>query len=87
MPGIEQIYLLDGPPQADWLSPHSYDELIATAEPFHRDIMEVDENALAELFYTSGTSDVPLLGLTIGDLLVYHEIRGNVEDSRRVTGT
>src|SRR6185503_10605322 len=43
----------------DWLSPHSYDELIATAAPHHRDVMEVDENALAELFYTSGTSDVP----------------------------
>ena len=34
-------------------------QLIATAEPLHRDIMEVDENALAELFYTSGTSDSP----------------------------
>ena len=59
VPGIERIYLLDGVPQADWLSPHSYDELIATAAPFHRDVMEVDENALAELFYTSGTSDAP----------------------------
>ena len=59
VPGIERIYLLDGAPQADWLSPHSYDELIATAGPFHRDVMEVDENALAELFYTSGTSDAP----------------------------
>jgi fatty-acyl-CoA synthase len=59
VPGLERIYLLDSPPQADWVSPLSYDELIATAEPFHRDIMEVDENALAELFYTSGTSDAP----------------------------
>ncbi len=59
VPGIERIYLLDGAPQADWLSPHSYEELIATAAPFHRDLMEVDENALAELFYTSGTSDAP----------------------------
>ena len=30
VPGIERIYLLDGAPQADWLSPHTYDELIAT---------------------------------------------------------
>ena len=59
VPGIERIYLLDGAPQADWLSPHSYEELIATAAPHHRELMDVDENALAELFYTSGTSDVP----------------------------
>ena len=59
VPGIERIYLLDGAPQADWLSPQSYDELIATAAPHHRNLMDVDENALAELFYTSGTSDAP----------------------------
>jgi fatty-acyl-CoA synthase len=59
VPGIEQIYLLDGTPQAPWLSPHTYDELVATAAPFHRELMDVDENALAELFYTSGTSDAP----------------------------
>src|SRR6476661_6366400 len=59
VPGIERIYLLDGARQADWLSPHGYDELIAAAGPFHRDVMDVDENALAELFYTSGTSDAP----------------------------
>lgn len=59
VPGIERIYLLDGAPQADWLSPHGYEELIADAAPHQRDVMEVDENAVAELFYTSGTSDVP----------------------------
>src|SRR5688572_6060185 len=58
-PGIARMYLLDGAPQADWLSPHIYDELIADAAPHRRDVMEVDENAVAELFYTSGTSDVP----------------------------
>jgi fatty-acyl-CoA synthase len=59
VPGIERIYLLDGAPEADWLSPHGYEDLIATAAPHHRDLMAVDENALAELFYTSGTSDAP----------------------------
>ena len=57
--GIERTYLLDGAPPADWLSPHSYEDLVAAAAPHHRDVMEVDENALAELFYTSGTSDAP----------------------------
>ncbi len=59
VPGIERVYLLDGEPRADWLSPQTYEQLIATAAPFHRDLMAVDENALAELFYTSGTSDAP----------------------------
>jgi fatty-acyl-CoA synthase len=59
VPGIERIYLLDGAPQADFLAPHSYEELIAAAAPHHREVMDVDENALAELFYTSGTSDTP----------------------------
>ena len=51
--------LSTGAPQADWLSPRGYEQLIADAAPFHRDLMAVDENALAELFYTSGTSDAP----------------------------
>ena len=59
VPGIERIYLLDGAPQADWQAPHTYEQLIAAAAPFQRDLMDVDENALAELFYTSGTSDAP----------------------------
>jgi fatty-acyl-CoA synthase len=59
VPGLECIYVLDGTPQADWLSPHSYEDLIAAAAPHQRDVMTVDENAVAELFYTSGTSDSP----------------------------
>jgi fatty-acyl-CoA synthase len=59
VPGIERVYLLDDEPQADWLSPRSYEQLVASATPLHRDVMDVDENAVAELFYTSGTSDAP----------------------------
>ena len=59
VPGIERTYLLDSEPQADWLSPHTYDDLIRTAAPAYCDLMDVDENAVAELFYTSGTSDAP----------------------------
>ena len=59
VPGLERIYLLDDQPHADWLSPQTYDQLIASVPPFCRDVMSVDENAVAELFYTSGTSDAP----------------------------
>src|SRR5579863_756789 len=56
---IESFYLLDGAPQADWLSPKNYDELVAAASPYQTDIMAVDENAVSEIFYTSGTSANP----------------------------
>src|SRR6476646_180610 len=56
---VESFYLLDGAPQADWLAPKNYDELLAAASPYCTDIMQVDENAVAELFYTSGTSANP----------------------------
>lgn len=59
VPAIESFYLLDGQPQADWLSPQNYEQLLADALPEFCDFMEVDEDALAELFYTSGTSDTP----------------------------
>lgn len=36
-----------------------YDELLAGREPLYAEIMNIDENDLAELFYTSGTSGNP----------------------------
>jgi acyl-CoA synthetase (AMP-forming)/AMP-acid ligase II len=51
--------LLDGPPQAGWLSPESYEDRLAAARPYRAEIMEIDEDEVAELFYTSGTSANP----------------------------
>jgi fatty-acyl-CoA synthase len=59
VPGIERVYLLDDEPKADWLSPHNYEQLLSSATPLYRELMDVDEDAVAELFYTSGTSDAP----------------------------
>ncbi len=56
---VESFHLLDAAPQAAWLSPGNYDSLLAQAEPFRADITGFDENAVAELFYTSGTSANP----------------------------
>src|SRR5580658_1105364 len=56
VPTVESFYLLDAAPEANWLAPKNYDELLAAATPCRRDIMDVDENAVAEIFYTSGTS-------------------------------
>ena len=56
---IEKFILLDAQPQASWCAKQNYDDLVAAADAFTCDLTEVDENAVAELFYTSGTSDRP----------------------------
>lgn len=56
---VRSFHLLDGSPQADWLSPKNYEDLLRAATPYRADIMDFDENSLAELFYTSGTSANP----------------------------
>ena len=56
---VESFYLLDAAPEEHWLSPRNYEDLLAAASPFHADITEIDEDAVAELFYTSGTSANP----------------------------
>jgi len=42
-----------------WAHPKFYDELIAEAEPAEIDYRDLDENSVAELFYTSGTTAHP----------------------------
>jgi fatty-acyl-CoA synthase len=51
--------LLDAEPANTWTSPENYEALLEAAEPVQADLMQVDENALGELFYTSGTSANP----------------------------
>ncbi len=59
VPSIESFYLLDGQQQADWIAPGSYDQLLADASPIQCDFTQIDEDSIAELFYTSGSSDRP----------------------------
>ena len=56
---VQSFFLLTGTPQAAWLARENYEELLAAATPRRSDVMEFDENAIAELFYTSGTSANP----------------------------
>jgi fatty-acyl-CoA synthase len=56
---VHSFFLLDGIPEVGWLSPTNYEDLLAAAAPHRADVMEFDENSLAELFYTSGTSAHP----------------------------
>jgi fatty-acyl-CoA synthase len=56
---VQNFFLLDAAPQAAWLAPGNYEDLLAAATPYRADVMDFDENSLAELFYTSGTSADP----------------------------
>jgi len=56
---VSSYYLLDATPQADWLAPQNYEHLLAAATPHRAEITSFEENALCELFYTSGTSADP----------------------------
>ncbi|HEY6265438.1 MAG TPA: long-chain-fatty-acid--CoA ligase [Candidatus Acidoferrum sp.] len=59
IPSAKIFVQLEGDPIAPWLSPKNYENLLESATPFRVDIASIDENSLAELFYTSGTSANP----------------------------
>jgi len=56
---VKTFCLLEGDPEVGWLHSENYEVLLAAAEPHHANIDAIDENAVAELFYTSGTSANP----------------------------
>jgi acyl-CoA synthetase (AMP-forming)/AMP-acid ligase II len=56
---VKSFVPLDFTPAAPWMAGKNYEEMLAAAPPHQADIMQVDENSLAELFYTSGTSANP----------------------------
>src|ERR1700682_3652975 len=59
IPEVRTFCQLEGAPEAPWLSRQNYEDLLRAATPHRADIAAIDENALAELFYTSGTSANP----------------------------
>ncbi len=56
---VTTFVLLEGSPEAAWLHPENYEQLLAHAEPHRAGIMQIDEDEVAEIFYTSGTSARP----------------------------
>jgi len=56
---VEEFVPLNGRPQANWLLAASYEDLLSSAEPCCDDLMRFEEDSLAGLFYTSGTSATP----------------------------
>ena len=56
---VKSFHLLNGAPQAPWLSSATYEALLDQATPYRADVTQIDEDSIAELFYTSGTSANP----------------------------
>ena len=56
---VRSFHQLDGTPQAEWLSRHTYEQMLISATPYRGELMEFDEDSVAEIFYTSGTSASP----------------------------
>ena len=66
-----QCILLEPAEEAPaWVEPLSYDQLLAQSSPAPFDFLGVDENSIAELFYTSGTSGDPK-GVMLSHRTVY----------------
>jgi fatty-acyl-CoA synthase len=56
---VRNFYLLDAAPQNEWLASQNYEQLLAANAPLRCEITSFEEDSLAELFYTSGTSADP----------------------------
>lgn len=56
---VQAFVSLSGTRRTNWLADKSYEDLLASAAPYRRDVSGFDENDVAELFYTSGTSASP----------------------------
>ncbi len=58
IPSVRHFVALRGS-APEWTHPGTYDELLAAVEPAQIDYRAIDENSVAELFYTSGTTAYP----------------------------
>ena len=56
---VKHFIPLDFNPNQPWMASQNYEEMLAAATPYRADVTQIDENSLAELFYTSGTSANP----------------------------
>jgi fatty-acyl-CoA synthase len=56
---VKMFIQLDGTPEASWMARDNYDTMLRRAKPHRADINLIDEDEVAEIFYTSGTSARP----------------------------
>ena len=56
---VKAFYSLDDRMEEEWIAPQNYEGLLSGASPYRANVTDVDEDGVAELFYTSGTSAEP----------------------------
>jgi fatty-acyl-CoA synthase len=56
---IKIFIQLEGIPEAGWMAPNNYDTMLRHAKSHRADVSLIDEDEVAEIFYTSGTSARP----------------------------
>jgi fatty-acyl-CoA synthase len=56
---VHTFHLLNGESTAEWVSPYNYEQMLESAMPYRQELMSFEEDSVAELFYTSGTSAGP----------------------------
>ena len=56
---VKKFIQLDGNPESDWMARDNYETMLRKATPHRADISLIDEDEVAEIFYTSGTSARP----------------------------
>lgn len=59
LPALEHAIVLDDAATPQVGNPRHYEELLAAHDPASKDYLDVDEDSVAELFYTSGTTADP----------------------------
>jgi fatty-acyl-CoA synthase len=60
VPTLQFLIALDTDgPRRDWMAAQNYEESLASSKPYHANLMDIDENSIAEMFYTSGTTANP----------------------------
>lgn len=59
IPSVRLFCQLDGEVTVDWVIPQNYDAYLSEAAPHRCDVSLIDEDEVAEIFYTSGTSAQP----------------------------
>ncbi len=59
VPLVRIFCQLDGTVEADWLAKQNYDAWLNSVSPYRCDIAAINEDEVAEIFYTSGTSAQP----------------------------
>ncbi len=80
---VRSFHQMDGIQQAEWLSDQTYEQMLVSAMPYREELTAFDENSVAEMFYTSGTSANPKgvmlthrnVYLHAMNLAVYHHTR------------